>query len=149
MLRMKKLILPAIVVAALALFQLVGRESATAPATAPLARSGDSALLRAIQSRADGVQVEGEGRVVRILADDHDGSRHQRIIVRVSTGQTLLIAHNIDLAPRVTDVSEGDLLTFNGEYAWNDKGGVVHWTHRDPRGQHPAGWIRHAGRVFQ
>ena len=146
---MKRLILPAIVVAGLALFQVFGREASVAPESAKLTRSSDAVLLRAIRSRADGVQVEGEGRVVRLLADDHDGSRHQRIIVRVSTGQTLLIAHNIDLAPRVSDVSEGDLLSFNGEYVWNEKGGVVHWTHRDPRGVHPAGWIRHAGRVFQ
>jgi hypothetical protein len=98
---------------------------------------------------ADDTQVQGSGIVTRILPDDEQGSRHQRFILRLASGQTLLIAHNIDLAPRVTDLKEGDTVEYNGEYQWNDKGGVVHWTHRDPAGRHVAGWLRHEGRTFQ
>jgi hypothetical protein len=36
----------------------------------------------------------------------------------------------------------GDVLAFSGEFVWNEKGGVVHWTLPDPHGQHRAGWIR-------
>ena len=70
-------------------------------------------------------------------------------IVRLASGQRILIAHNIDLAPRVSPLREGDTVSFRGEYAWNPKGGVVHWTHHDPGGRHAAGWIRHEGQVFQ
>ncbi|MDO3387713.1 DUF3465 domain-containing protein [Gilvimarinus sp. SDUM040013] len=50
------------------------------------------------QERAHNVQTFGRGRVLRILADDNKGDRHQRFIVELPTRQTLLIAHNIDLA---------------------------------------------------
>ena len=95
------------------------------------------------------MQFESEGTVTRVLPDDTKGSRHQRFLVRLSTGRTVLIAHNIDLAPRVQGVSEGDTVSFSGEFEDNDKGGVVHWTHHDPSGRHVAGWIRHRGQVYQ
>ena len=66
------------------------------------------------ESRA-GSQFESEGTVVRVLPDDNEGSRHQRFIVRLSSGRTVLIAHNIDLAPRVADLEVGDTVAFSGE----------------------------------
>lgn len=96
-----------------------------------------------------GQQVRGSGVVIRLLADDNDGSRHQRFIVRLASGRTLLIAHNIDLAPRVASLQMGDTIAFHGQYEWNDKGGVIHWTHGDPQGQHVPGWIEHEGRRYQ
>jgi hypothetical protein len=109
----------------------------------------DSEIARAFKTKKSNVQVEGEGTVVRILADDVDGSRHQRFIVRLASGQTLLIAHNIDLAPRVEGLKEGDSIGFYGEYVWNSQGGTVHWTHHDPEGRHVAGWLKYNGRTYQ
>jgi hypothetical protein len=87
--------------------------------------------------------------VTRILADDLAGSRHQRFVVRLASGQTVLIAHNIDIAPRVAGLQKGDRVRFYGEYMWNEKGGMVHWTHHDPDGRHVAGWLKHNGRTYQ
>lgn len=84
-----------------------------------------------------------------MLSDDFDGSKHQRFIVRLYNGQTLLLAHNIDLAPRVDSLREGDRISFYGEYEWNPKGGIVHWTHHDPAGRHVAGWIKFRGKTYQ
>jgi hypothetical protein len=101
------------------------------------------------QDRTATGQVSGAGTVIRILPDDDDGDRHQRFLLRLQSGATLLVAHNIDIAPRVEPLHEGDIVEYQGEFAWNPKGGVVHWTHHDPEGHHPSGWLRHDGRTFQ
>jgi len=98
---------------------------------------------------AANAQVTESGTVIRISSDDSTGSRHQRFIVRLGSGQTLLIAHNIDLAPRIEGLRAGDTVSFCGEYEPNAKGGVIHWTHRDPAGRHPGGWVQHNGRSYQ
>lgn len=107
------------------------------------------AVARAFEQRAHGVQVQGEGIVVRVLPDDTEGGQHQRFILRLNSGQTILIAHNIDLAPRVESLQSGSQISFLGEYEWNERGGVVHWTHHDPASRHVAGWLRYAGRTYQ
>ena len=113
-----------------------------------IAISGNSSISRAFKNKKRNVQVEGEGVVIRILADDFDGSRHQRFILRLASGQTVLIAHNIDVAPKVV-LQKGDNVRFYGEYVWNEKGGTVHWTHHDPKGHHKDGWLKHNGRTYQ
>jgi hypothetical protein len=114
-----------------------------------VANSDYSEIGHAFKTRTSDVQVEGEGIVERILEDDLDGSRHQRFIVRLASGQTVLIAHNIDLAPRVDGLLEGDSIRFYGQYVWNSQGGKVHWTHHDPQGRHVAGWLKYKGRTYQ
>ena len=118
-------------------------------AEAPAAKTAQNdALAGALASHAHNVQVQGEGRVIKVLSDDNDGSRHQRFLIRLGSGQTVLIAHNIDLAPRIA-LRAGDTVSFAGQYEWNSKGGVVHWTHHDPAGRHPGGWLKHNGKTFQ
>ena len=119
---------------------------ATRQRNAPLV---DDPIGRALATRASDVQVEGEGTVIRILADDLDGSRHQRFIVELASGQTVLVSHNIDIAPRIPVLKVGDSVGFNGEYVWTEKGGLVHWTHHDPQGRHVAGWVIHDGKRYQ
>lgn len=108
-----------------------------------------NALKLAYENQQSDVQVKGSGTVIRILKDDNKGSRHQKFILKLSWGQTILIAHNIDLAPRINAMSKGDKIQFYGEYEWNNKGGVVHWTHHDPKGFHLGGWLKHNGSTYQ
>ena len=117
----------------------------------PVALRGqnDEIFANAFEQEKSGIQAEGEGIVIKILPDDNDGSRHQRFILRLDSGQTLLIAHNIDLAPRVSSLSKGDAVAFYGVYEWNSKGGVIHWTHHDPSGRHVPGWLQHNGETYQ
>ena len=63
----------------------------------------DDPIGRAFASRASDIQVEGQGTVIRVLPDDLNGLRHQRFVVQLASGQTLLITHNIDIARESTD----------------------------------------------
>ncbi len=60
----------------------------------------------------------------------------------------MLIAHNIDVAPRVP-IETNQPITIYGQYEWNDRGGVVHWTHADSHGSHEGGWINFQGKKYQ
>jgi uncharacterized protein DUF3465 len=124
-------------------------DSATPSSRSAAAPRADDTLAAAFESHRSNVQVQGGGSVSKVLSDDNEGSRHQRFIVRLASGQTVLIAHNIDLAGRVSSLKPGDPVEFYGEYEWNERGGVVHWTHRDPQHGHVDGWIKHNGHTYQ
>ena len=95
----------------------------------------------------DSTMIEEVGVVIKLLTDDLEGDEHQRFIIQLNCDQTLLIVHNIDLVDRVP-LHEGDLVEFRGVYEYNDRGGLVHWTHRDPAGTHHPGYIKHAGKLY-
>jgi hypothetical protein len=154
--RMKKLLLAALVAAALfAGYTFFSSQHGATFNEAPSSISeqsigkSDEVIANAFSNHESHLQVSGQGVVTRLLPDDNIGSRHQRFIIKLSSGQTLLIAHNIDLAPRIGSLREGDSVQFYGEYEWNEKGGVLHWTHRDPNGSHVAGWLQHQGKRYQ
>lgn len=141
MTRPQRLVLGVFLVLALAaVFGQFWPVSAPEPA-APGASTDETTIARLFAEHRSGELVEVEGVVERILPDDRAGSPHQRFVVRLANGMTLLVAHNIALAARV-DVEPGDPVRLRGEYAWNPQGGVIHWTHPDPNGTHPPGWIR-------
>jgi hypothetical protein len=128
---------------------LVQEQGISIPDTSSTSSHSGGVIGAAFDNQQSDVQVKGQGRVVRILPDDNDGSRHQRFILELDSGQALLIAHNIDLAPRINDLGKGDTVAFYGEYEWNSKGGVIHWTHNDPNHRHIDGWLKHRGRTYQ
>jgi hypothetical protein len=139
---MKKLAAALLIAATL----LTGCAQSTTPQDVATA---DQVLADAYAQQRSGLQVTGEGVVTRVLSDDNEGGRHQRFILALTSGQTLLVAHNIDIAPRIPSLSEGDSVKFSGVYEWNDEGGVIHWTHRDPDGSHQPGWLEHDGLLYQ
>ncbi|MCG9641986.1 DUF3465 domain-containing protein [Vibrio sp. Isolate34] len=112
-------------------------------------QANDVRLKQAYERHQSDVQVRGSGTVFRILPDDNKGSRHQKFILRLDSKQTVLVAHNIDLAPRIQGLRKGGRVEFYGEYEWNKKGGVIHWTHRDPNNRHAHGWLKHNGNVYE
>jgi hypothetical protein len=112
-------------------------------------QSDNAAIIQAFKGKKSNIFVEGSGTVKKLLADDNKGSRHQKFLVTISDEQTLLFAHNIDLAPRLDALAVGDVVTFRGEYVYNPKGGVMHWTHKDPQGEKQGGWIMHNGQKYE
>ncbi len=105
-------------------------------------------LKDAFENQISNFQVRQSGRIIKILRDDVHIPRHQRFVVELSSGQKILVAHNIDLAPKVVGLMEGLGISFCGEYEWNNKGGVVHWTHHDPKGIHPNGWLLYNNKKY-
>ena len=146
---MKKIILISAIVLAAVYFGFAQDKSISIHNLVETSHNSDKIIESAFKNRNNNLQVGGQGVVIKILSDDLAGTRHQRFIVRLSSGQTLLIAHNIDLAPRVISLRKGDKVFFYGEYEWNSKGGTIHWTHHDPAGRHTAGWIKHNGKKYQ
>ena len=113
------------------------------------AGKSEAILANAFSNHQSNIQVFGQGIVTMLLPDDNRGSRHQKFIIELSSGQTILIAHNIDLAHRINSLNKGDKIQFYGEYEWNEKGGILHWTHRDPNSTHEDGWLEHEGQRYQ
>lgn len=113
----------------------------------------NAAINQAYQAKNPSVkrQVLGCGTVIKVLKDDNEGSRHQKFLVKIDNypNITVLIAHNIDLAPRIEGIQANNPIRFYGEYIYNDKGGVVHWTHRDPASRHQDGWLEYKGEQYQ
>lgn len=146
---MKKFV-PVIVALVVAYF-VAGQDNfqETANSSAYLAVDETAQVGSSTTTLVSGRQAQGSGTVTRVLPDDNDGSRHQRFILELASGRTLLVAHNIDLAPRVAGIRPGDKVAFYGEFESNPQGGVVHWTHHDPNGQHVGGWLKHKGRTYQ
>lgn len=136
---------------------LSGHKKNQSPSSSPVTQhteitfsnDGIDTIKTAYDRRQSNVQVQGSGRVKAILREDNDGTKHQKFILVLKNGLSILVAHNIDLAPKIDDLHKGDIVEFNGEYEYNEKGGVLHWTHHDPQNRHENGWLKHNGRIYQ
>jgi uncharacterized lipoprotein YajG len=124
-------------------------QSASTSAKTSSAKMDAGAIVEAFGARRNLPQVQGSGVVEKVLKDDTKGLKHQKFLLKVSDNITILIAHNIDLAPRVADIQAGDVVEYKGEYIYTPKGGTVHWTHKDPRGHHEAGFLKHNGKTYE
>lgn len=159
---MKKLLLALAILVGAGVYDFVNKQltgnSAAKPTTTTQAPSSSTpqsqsdALLEKIRDAAvnqrSGWWLETDGIVTKNLKDDTKGSQHQKFLIKLAPDITLLVAHNIDLAPRAP-VKEGDSVKIRGRYEWNNRGGVIHWTHHDPKGRKEGGWIYANGKYFK
>jgi hypothetical protein len=88
-----------------------------------------------------------KARVSRDLADAHGQYTHQRFIVSCTGGFTLLVVNDVSIGTRAP-ARVGDTVNVRGQYIWNDKGGLIHFTHHDPQGG-TGGWIDEGGRQYR
>lgn len=118
------------------------------PASSTVDGSGQQDVIAAQTAQSQKVEITVSARVYKLLPDDNQGLPHQRFLLRLNNGTTVLVAHDTRLAPHVP-LSEGDLVCIHGEYIWNNRGGVIHWTHRCLNGHHDGGWIDFKGQRYQ
>jgi hypothetical protein len=125
--------------------------SAPTKAASPAIQNSNSTLNKirqAADSQKSGWWLTTQGKVIKLLKDDTKGHQHQKFLIKLSPDITLLVAHNMDLAPRVP-LKKGDTIKIRGRYEWNNRGGVIHWTHHDPKGRKKDGWIYHKNKYYK
>lgn len=86
--------------------------------------------------------------VKKLLPPDTRGLPHQKFLLELSNGTTILVAHNTRMAPEVP-ISAGSFVTIKGEYIWNPKGGLMHWTHHTDTPNHEGGYIDFNGKRYE
>ena len=95
----------------------------------------------AFEKRVSAVVLEAKGKVIKLLEDEHKGSPHQRFIIEVHSGHTILVINNIEHGYRIP-VKLGDVIEVKGSYVWNQYGGLIHETHHHVEGEdHVDGYI--------
>lgn len=94
----------------------------------------------AFAGHLDQVMLTTRGAISKVLEDDHEGVAHQRFIVTLPSGATLLVLNNLERAYRLP-VGVGQNVEVRGQYRWNKHGGLMHETHHDDRTKHQDGWI--------
>ena len=97
------------------------------------------------------VEVVASGTVTRVLGEQ-DGriSPHEGFLMRLDSGcaVTVRVEANTDFTGTFA-LAQGQRVTAKGEYEYYPRGGVIHWTHRDPRGRHEAGFIETDGKTYE
>lgn len=111
----------------------------------------DSVVCGAYNAGRSHVEVVADGRVTRVLGIQNGRvSPHEGFLMRLDSGCNVIVRVevNTDLAGTFP-VSPGDPVTVKGEYEYYSRGGVIHWTHHDPRFHHEAGFITIGGKTYQ
>lgn len=142
--RAAAIVVLAAVVALAAYVRLHGPQRAALP-TAGKLTCGQART--AFSSQHSGAWLSVGGRVSRLLPNDVGRYTHQRFVLACRSGLTLLVVNDIDIGESVP-VRRGNFVEVRGQYIWNEQGGLIHFTHHDPSGQSPGGWIILSGREY-
>lgn len=95
---------------------------------------------------ASSVAVVASGTVAQLLGTySSPTGQHEGFTLR-SKAMTIRIEDNVSITGPIP-LSKGEPVTLQGQYECND--GVIHWTHRDPRGRHIGGYIEAGGKIYR
>lgn len=111
----------------------------------------DAAVCSAYRDGRSRVEVVADGRVTAVLGVAAGRvSPHEGFLLRLGSGcdVTVRVEANTDLTGEFP-IARGDRVVVKGEYEYYPRGGVIHWTHRDPRGRHEGGYVEAGGRTYQ
>jgi len=123
---------------------------------ASTATSGDDpngAVYSAWAQHRSRVEVTASGSVARVLGSRRGPSGvHEGFLLHLrgaaGRGLTVRVEDNEDLTGPIP-LQTGSDVEVRGEYIYDPRGGIIHYTHRDPRFRHPAGYVRVDGKVYQ
>lgn len=86
-----------------------------------------------------------QATVVRVLGTrDSRSGMHEGFVIRTPE-RTIRVEDNVDITGPIP-MERGDAISLLGQLECDDY--VMHWTHRDPRGRHPSGYIKVNGRTY-
>ncbi|HPF13995.1 MAG: DUF3465 domain-containing protein [Planctomycetes bacterium] len=121
------------------------------PKPAAQTDDGVAQVRKCFQAQQSSVWVKTQGKVVFVLPDDNYEPRHQNFLLQLAPDLTVKVSHNIDDAPYLDGLKKGDSIQLQGRYEYNEKGGVIHFTHRAdyPTQAKPGGWIDYQGKRYQ
>jgi hypothetical protein len=121
-----------------------------AACSAPAQSADNAAVCGAFASARSHVEVVAGGTVTRIFGTQPGvSSPHEGFLMRLNSNcdVTIRVEANVDFTGEFP-LKTGDAVVVKGEYEYYSRGGVIHWTHRDPRGRHEGGYIQTAGRIY-
>ena len=98
------------------------------------------------------IEATAGGSVARLLGVRNGPSgMHEGFLLHLrgasGHGLTIRVEDNIDITGPIP-LREGDEVEARGEYIYDPRGGVMHYTHHDPRGRHAAGYLRVHGKLY-
>jgi hypothetical protein len=116
---------------------------------------GDDAnalVYQAWAQQSSHLEVTASGSVAKVLGTRTGPSGpHEGFLLHLrgagGRGLTVRVEDNVDLTGPIP-LAPGDDVEVRGEYIYDPRGGLIHYTHRDPRGRHPDGYVRVAGRYY-
>ena len=110
----------------------------------------DAAVCSAYDAARSHVEVIAGGDVARVLGirPGREGA-HEGFLLRLTSGCRLIVRvqTNTDFTGDIP-LQSGDRVVVKGEYEYYERGGVIHWTHRDPRGHHANGYVVLRGTMY-
>ncbi len=114
--------------------------------------AANAALYDAWAGHRSRVEVTASGSVARVLGTRSGPSgSHEGFLLHLrgaaGHGLTVRVETNVDITGPVP-LGAGDDVEVRGEYLYDERGGLIHYTHHDPRGRHPGGFVRVGKRVY-
>jgi hypothetical protein len=122
----------------------------TAGACGTTQTANDPAVCDAFRSGRSHVEVVADGSVTRLMGMQPGRvSPHEGFLFRLASGCDIVVRveANTDFTGPIP-LSVGQHVLVKGEYEFYPLGGVIHWTHRDPRGRHENGYIAAGGQTY-
>jgi hypothetical protein len=110
----------------------------------------DAAVCQAFRAGRSHVEVVADGTVVNVFGVRAGrSSPHEGFLMQLASGCSVVVRVEANTEFTGTfPLARGDRVTAKGEYEFYPRGGVIHWTHRDPRGRHEGGYILVRGRMY-